>query len=110
SPDSAQRGTISPIDTAAEAVSKFGTIQLTGIYATPADDFPLNLIFNRNVQVKTGQAPVIHLMPKLYEMIREGTFDPTDILTHTMPLYKAPEAYEIFDHKKNNKIKDILKS
>ncbi|RIL42011.1 glutathione-dependent formaldehyde dehydrogenase, partial [Mammaliicoccus fleurettii] len=61
SSDSAQRGTISPIDTAAEAVSKFGTIQLTGIYATPADDFPLNLIFNRNVQVKTGQAPVIHL-------------------------------------------------
>lgn len=109
SPDSAQRGTISPIDTAAEAVSKFGTIQLTGIYATPADDFPLNLIFNRNVQVKTGQAPVIHLMPKLYEMIREGTFDPTDILTHTMPLDKAAEAYEIFDQKKDNNIKVILK-
>ncbi|ERH35038.1 alcohol dehydrogenase [Staphylococcus equorum UMC-CNS-924] len=109
SSDSAQRGTISPIDTAAEAVSKFGTIQLTGIYATPADDFPLNLIFNRNVQVKTGQAPVIHLMPKLYEMIREGTFDPTDILTHTMPLDKAAEAYEIFDQKKENNIKVILK-
>lgn len=47
-----------------------------------------------------GQAPVIHLMPKLYEMIREDTFDPTDILTHTMPLDKAAEAYEIFDQKK----------
>lgn len=109
SSNSAQRGTISPIDTAAEAVRKFGTIQLTGIYASPADDFPLNLIFNRNVQVKTGQAPVIHLMPKLYDMIQDGTFDPTDIITHTMPLDEAAEAYEIFDKKKDNNIKVVLK-
>ncbi|MBU8681463.1 alcohol dehydrogenase catalytic domain-containing protein [Staphylococcus saprophyticus] len=107
--NSEQRGTISPIVTAAEAVSKFGTIQLTGIYATPADNFPLDLIFNRNVQVKTGQAPVIHLMPKLYEMIYEGTFNPTEIITHSMPLDDAAEAYEIFDQKKDNNIKVVLK-
>ena len=70
SSNSAQRGNISPIITAAESVRKFGTIQLTGIYATPADNFPIDLIFNRDVQVKSGQAPVIHQMPKLYEMIK----------------------------------------
>lgn len=109
SSNSEQRGTISPIDTAAEAVSKFGTIQLTGIYATPVDGFPLDLIFNRNVQVKTGQASVIHLMPKLYDMIHEGTFNPTEIITHSMPLDDAAEAYEIFDQKKDNNIKVVLK-
>lgn len=104
-----QRGTISPIETAAEAVRKFGTIQITGVYATPAANFPLPLIFNRNVQVKTGQAPVIHLMPKLYEMIRDGVFDPTEIITHNMSLDQAAEAYEIFDEKKDNNIKVVLK-
>ncbi|MDW3893692.1 alcohol dehydrogenase catalytic domain-containing protein, partial [Staphylococcus saprophyticus] len=82
SSNSAQRGNISPIITAAESVRKFGTIQLTGIYGTPADNFPIDLIFNRDVQVKSGQAPVIHQMPKLYEMIKNEVFDPTEIITH----------------------------
>ena len=109
SSNSAQRGNISPIITAAESVRKFGTIQLTGIYATPADNFPIDLIFNRDVQVKSGQAPVIHQMPKLYEMIKNEVFDPTEIITHTMPLKEAKQAYDIFDQKKDNNIKVILK-
>lgn len=109
SSNSAQRGNISPIITAAESVRKFGTIQLTGIYGTPADNFPIDLIFNRDVQVKSGQAPVIHQMPKLYEMIKNEVFDPTEIITHTMPLEDAKQAYDIFDQKKNNNIKVILK-
>ncbi|MEB8307925.1 alcohol dehydrogenase catalytic domain-containing protein [Staphylococcus xylosus] len=109
SSNSAQRGNISPIITAAESVRKFGTIQLTGIYGTPADNFPIDLIFNRDVQVKSGQAPVIHQMPKLYEMIKNEVFDPTEIITHTMPLKDAKQAYDIFDQKKDNNIKVILK-
>lgn len=109
SSNSAQCGNISPIITAAESVRKFGTIQLTGIYATPADNFPVDLIFNRDVQVKSGQAPVIHQMPKLYEMIKNEVFDPTEIITHTMPLEEAKQAYDIFDQKKDNNIKVILK-
>ena len=109
SSNSAQRGNISPIITAAESVRKFGTIQLTGIYGTPADNFPIDLIFNRDVQVKSGQAPVIHQMPKLYEMIKNEVFDPTEIITHTLPLEDASQAYDIFDQKKDNNIKVILK-
>ena len=109
SSNSAQRGNISPIITAAESVRKFGTIQLTGIYGTPADNFPIDLIFNRDVQVKSGQAPVIHQMPKLYEMIKNEVFDPTEIITHTLPLEDASQAYDIFDQKKDDNIKVILK-
>ena len=44
-------------------------------------------------------------MPKIYEMIAEGLFDPTQIITHSLPLEEAAQAYEIFDKKKdkNNK-------
>lgn len=106
---SQQRGTISPILTATESVRKFGTIQLTGIYGSPADNFPIDLIFNRDITVRSGQAPVIHLMPKLYEMIKDEVFDPTEIITHTFPLEEADEAYKVFDQKKDNNIKVVFK-
>lgn len=94
-----QFGTISPILTASEAVKKFGTVQLTGAYISEADGFPLG-VFTRNVSLKMGQAPVIHLMPMLYQMIEQNEIDPTDIITHKMSLAEAPAAYDIFDKKK----------
>ncbi|WP_407372080.1 zinc-dependent alcohol dehydrogenase [Carnobacterium sp.] len=106
---SVQSGTISPLVTASESVKKFGTVQVTGVYMTPSASFPINDFFNRNVILKTGQAPVIHLMPKLYDMIEKNVFDPTDIITHTMPLEQAAQAYDIFDKKADQNIKVILK-
>ncbi|WHX25307.1 zinc-dependent alcohol dehydrogenase [Virgibacillus halodenitrificans] len=104
-----QFGTISPIITASQAVRKFGTVQLTGVYATDGNNFPLGDFFTRNVSLKMGQAPVIHLMPKLYEMIENNKFDPTDIITHKMKLDDAEKAYDIFDRKVDNSIKVIFK-
>lgn len=106
---SPQKGTTRPIEMASAAVKKFGTIMLTGVYLTPATTFPINHIFARNVTLKTGQTPVPHLMPKLYEKIRNNEFDPTDIITHTMPLEDAAKGYDIFDKKEDNNIKVVLK-
>ncbi|WP_221569061.1 zinc-dependent alcohol dehydrogenase [Alkalihalobacillus sp. TS-13] len=103
-----QFGTISPIVTASESVRKFGTVQLTGVYGTEANNFPLGDFFSRNVSLKMGQAPVIHLMPKLYEMIEDKTFDPTDIITHKIPLEDAAKGYDIFDKKEDENIKVVL--
>ncbi|WP_027964128.1 zinc-dependent alcohol dehydrogenase [Halalkalibacillus halophilus] len=104
-----QFGTISPIQTASQAVRKFGTVQLTGVYGTEANGFPLGDFFSRNVSLKMGQAPVIHLMPKLYEMVENKEFDPTDIITHRYSLDDAAEGYEIFDKKEDGNIKVVLK-
>ncbi len=93
---------------ASECVRKFGTVQLTGVYGTEANNFPLGDFF-RNVSLKMGQAPVIHLMPKLYEMIEDKTFDPTDIITHRIPLKDAAKGYDIFDKKEDGNIKVVLK-
>lgn len=34
-----------------------------------------------------GQAPVIHYLPMLYQKITEDAFDPTEIVTHKVPLW-----------------------
>ncbi|MCM3714525.1 glutathione-dependent formaldehyde dehydrogenase [Alkalihalobacillus oceani] len=104
-----QVGSIDPIITAAHSVKKFGTIQLTGVYGAPATAYPLHSIFSRNITVKAGQAPVIHYMPELYQMVEKGTIDPTDIITHKESLKDAAAAYDIFDKKKDNCIKVVLK-
>lgn len=104
-----QFGTISPIITASQAVRKFGTVQITGVYGTEANNFPLGDFFTRNVSLKMGQAPVIHLMPKLYDMIENKEFDPTDIITHRVNLDAAAIAYDIFDKKEDGSIKVIFK-
>lgn len=106
---SLQSGTISPLQMAAKAIKKFGTLQVTGVYMTPASSYPLNEFFMRNISVKHGQAPVIHLMPKIYEMIANNEIDPTQIITHSMGLEQAAQAYEIFDQKADNNIKVVLK-
>ncbi|WP_107949236.1 zinc-dependent alcohol dehydrogenase [Lysinibacillus parviboronicapiens] len=104
-----QGGTLSPIRIAMDAVRKFGTLQITGVYGAKYNQFPLGHLFERNITLKMGQAPVIHLMPKLFDKIVAGEFDPTEIITHKIPLEEASKAYQIFNDREDECIKVILK-
>ncbi|WP_347941370.1 zinc-dependent alcohol dehydrogenase [Peribacillus simplex] len=104
-----QGGTLSAIEIALNAVRKFGTIQLTGVYGSKYNMFPLGNLFERNINLKMGQAPVIHYMPKLFDEITAGKFDPTEIISHKVPLEKASEAYQIFNDHEDECIKVVLK-
>lgn len=104
-----QGGSMGAITIAAQCVKKTGTIQLIGVYGMRYNAFPLGDLFARNIVLKMGQAPVIHYMPELYQMIKQNKFDPTDIITHRVPLTEAERMYELFDEKKDNCIKVVLK-
>ncbi|MCY8981682.1 zinc-dependent alcohol dehydrogenase [Bacillus halotolerans] len=102
-------GAMGALVTAAQAVRKCGTIQVTGVYGMRYNAFPFGDIFQRNVNIRTGQAPVIHYMPHLYELIATGKVDPGDIITHVLPLDQAKHGYEVFDTKTDGAIKVLLK-
>ncbi|KKB35660.1 zinc-dependent alcohol dehydrogenase [Bacillus thermotolerans] len=104
-----QGGTLSAINIAKDAVRKFGTVQLTGVYGLMYNMFPLGNFFERNVTLKMGQAPVIHYMPELFEQITAGKINPTDIITHIMPLEQAPEAYKLFNDHEDECVKVVLR-
>lgn len=104
-----QGGTLGPLEIAIKAVKKFGNIQITGVYGSKYNQFPLGDIFERNITLKMGQAPVIHYMPELFKKITAGEFDPTEIVTHKIPLEKASDAYKIFNDHEDECIKVILK-
>jgi S-(hydroxymethyl)glutathione dehydrogenase / alcohol dehydrogenase len=104
-----QGGALGGLVIASQAVRKGGTIQVTGVYGARYNAFPLGDIFQRNVNIRTGQAPVIHYMPHLYSLIAEGKVDPSDIVTHVLPLDQAKHGYEVFDTKQEDCIKVVLK-
>jgi S-(hydroxymethyl)glutathione dehydrogenase/alcohol dehydrogenase len=104
-----QGGALSAVVIASQAVRKGGTIQITGAYGARYNAFPLGDLFNRNIDLKMGQAPVIPYMPHLYKLINEGKVDPGDVVTHVIPLSEAKRGYEVFDDKLDNCIKVVLK-
>ncbi|WP_240415250.1 zinc-dependent alcohol dehydrogenase [Paenibacillus periandrae] len=104
-----QGGTMNAIIIASQAVRKCGTIQITGVYGGRYNGFPLGDIMQRNVNIRSGQAPVVHYMPYMYELITSGKVNPGDIVTHVIPLSEAKHGYEVFDTKTDNCIKVILK-
>jgi hypothetical protein len=48
-------------------------------------------------------------LPGLLDLIDSGKFDPSFVITHELPLTSAPDAYEVFKHKKDGCIKVVLK-
>ncbi|EMR07126.1 Formaldehyde dismutase [Bhargavaea cecembensis DSE10] len=102
-------GSLTALRTAHRAVRRFGTVQLTGVYGLWYNAFPLGRFFERNVTIKTGQAPVPHLMPDLFKMITEHKIDPTEIISHIVPLEEAPIAYKTFYEHGDECTKVVLK-
>lgn len=94
---------------ASQAVRKAGTIQITGVYGGRYNAFPLGDIFQRNVDIKMGQAPVIPYMSFLYDIISTGKMDLSDVITHVLPLDQAKHGYQIFDTRTDGCIKVVLK-
>ena len=104
-----QGGTLSAFEIGHQAVRKFGTIHLTGVYGSLYNLFPLGNLFERNITLKMGQAPVIHYMPMLFDKIVTGEFNPTEIISHVVPIEKAADAYHHFYEHEDECIKVILK-
>jgi S-(hydroxymethyl)glutathione dehydrogenase/alcohol dehydrogenase len=104
-----QGGSKSAIEIATQAVRKGGTVVLIGIYGGRYNNFPLGDFFSRNITLKMGQCPAHTYVQPIMDLIKQGKFDPTDIITHVLPLEQAEHGYEIFDEKKDGCIKVVLK-
>lgn len=104
-----QGGSKSAIEIATQAVRKCGTVSMVGVYGSKYNLFPLGDFFSRNITLKMGQCPAHSYVDPILNLIKEGKFDTTDIITHKLSLDKGKYAYDIFDSKKDDCIKVILK-
>ncbi len=104
-----QGGSKSAIEISTQAVRKGGTVSMVGVYGARYNNFPLGDFFGRNITLKMGQCPAHAYVDRILTHIERAEIDATDIITHRLPLSEGAHAYDIFDHKKDNCIKVILK-
>lgn len=96
--------------TAIDVVRRGGTISLSGVYGGAADPLPLLTMFDKQIQLRMGQANVRRWVDDLLPLL--GDDDPLGVdgfTTHTKPLAEAPEAYRMFQAKEDGMIKTLLK-
>jgi threonine dehydrogenase-like Zn-dependent dehydrogenase len=101
---------LAALNTAIEAVRRGGTISLSGVYGGATDPMPLSRMFDKQIQLRMGQANVWRWIPEILPLLVDG--DPLgvdDFATHRVPLEQAPEAYANFREKKDGAVKVLLK-
>jgi threonine dehydrogenase-like Zn-dependent dehydrogenase len=94
---------------AIELVRRGGTISLSGVYGGMADPLPMMTLFDKQIQLRMGQANVLRWVPEIMPLLMDG--DPLgaeSFASHHVPLDQAPEAYEQFQKKENGCFKVVL--
>jgi threonine dehydrogenase-like Zn-dependent dehydrogenase len=101
---------LSVLHAAVDAVRRGGTISLSGVYGGSADPMPMMDLFDKQIQLRMGQANVKRWIDDLMPLVTDDR-DPLgveDLATHRLPLDDAPHAYEIFQKKQDGAIKVLL--
>jgi threonine dehydrogenase-like Zn-dependent dehydrogenase len=92
-----------------DMVRRGGTVSLSGVYGGMADPIPMMVLFDKQVQLRMGQANVKRWVPEIFPLLDDG-----DVLgveqfhTHRLPLAEAPAAYEMFQKKQDGAVKVLL--
>ncbi|HBG27515.1 MAG TPA: glutathione-dependent formaldehyde dehydrogenase [Phycisphaerales bacterium] len=92
-----------------QACRKGGIVSIPGVYGGFIDKVPMGAAFNKGLTFKMGQTHVPKYCKPLYDLIWNNKIDPSVIITHRMKLDDAPQAYEMFKHKKDKCVKVVLK-
>jgi threonine dehydrogenase-like Zn-dependent dehydrogenase len=87
-----------------------GTVSVIGVYGGLIDMFPMGIVMNRGLTIRSGQCHVHRYMRPLLERIENGDIDPTMVITHRMPLADAAKGYDIFLNKEDNCEKVVLQA
>ena len=86
-----------------------GTVSVPGVYGALGNMIPIGALMNKGLTLRTGQTHVRRWTDDLLRRIEEGEIDPTFLITHTVPLDRAPEMYKTFRDKKDGCVKVLLK-
>jgi threonine dehydrogenase-like Zn-dependent dehydrogenase len=95
---------------AIDIVRRGGTISLVGVYGGAADPLPMLTLFDKQVQLRMGQANVLRWVDEIMPLLLDG--DPLGVdrfASHHLPLDEGPTAYEKFQKKEDGFVKVVLR-
>ena len=94
---------------ALEMVRRGGTVSLIGVYGGSADPMPMLNMFDKQIQLRMGQANVKRWVDDIMPLLTDD--DPLgvdDFATHRVPLEQAPQMYEDFQKKSDGVFKVVF--
>jgi threonine dehydrogenase-like Zn-dependent dehydrogenase len=89
------------------ACRKGGTLSILGVYGV-MDTFPLGVIMNKGLTVRTAQQHGQAYVPRLLDFAARGELDPSFLATHRFSLEDAPRGYEMFKHKEDGLVRAVF--
>jgi threonine dehydrogenase-like Zn-dependent dehydrogenase len=101
---------LAALNSAMALVRRGGTISLSGVYGGAADPINMMMLFDKQIQLRMGQANVKKWVPDIMPLLTDE--DPLGVeqfATHRLPLSAAPGAYETFQKKEDGMVKVVLK-
>lgn len=101
---------LAALNSAIALVRRGGTISLSGVYGGAADPINMMTLFDKQIQMRMGQANVKKWVPDILPLLTpEDPLGVEQFATHRLPLDDAPGAYETFQKKEDGMVKVILK-
>ncbi|HET9105347.1 MAG TPA: zinc-dependent alcohol dehydrogenase [Solirubrobacteraceae bacterium] len=100
---------LAALHSAIEIVRRGGTISLSGVYGGAADPMPTLQLFDKQIQIRQGQANVKRWVDDILPLLTDE--DPLGVdgfATHHLPLSEAPRAYEQFQKKQDGMVKVVF--
>jgi hypothetical protein len=95
--------------TAIDIVRRGGTISLSGVYGGTSDPIPMLTLFDKQIQVRMGQANVKRWVDDIMPLLTD--VDPLGVesfATHRLSLDDAPDAYKTFQAKADGMVKVVM--
>jgi threonine dehydrogenase-like Zn-dependent dehydrogenase len=100
---------LAALNSAIALVRRGGTISLSGVYGGAADPINMMALFDKQIQLRMGQANVKKWVPDIMPLLTaEDPLGVEQFATHRLPLASAPEAYETFQKKQDGMVKVVL--
>jgi threonine dehydrogenase-like Zn-dependent dehydrogenase len=101
---------LSALMLAIDVVRRGGTVSVSGVYGGMTDPMPMLVMFDKQVQLRMGQANVRAWTDDILPLLT-GEGDPLgvdDFATHHLPLDAAPDAYSMFQQKADGAFKVLF--
>ncbi len=100
---------LAALNAAISMVRRGGTMSLSGVYGGAADPINMMTLFDKQIQLRMGQANVKRWVPQIMPLLTsEDPLGVETFATHRLPLNNAPAAYERFQKKEDGMIKVVL--
>lgn len=95
---------------ALDAVRRGGTVSVSGVYGGAMDPLPLMEMFDKQIQLRMGQANVRRWSDEILGILLEDDdrLGVESFATHHLPLDAAPDAYRDFRSKSDGMVKVVF--